>query len=148
MLCVLLFAACEKEELIKPAAPVEYIGWITYDIPVVLQETTKAVRTFSVKDNQIIVRWFGAPLVETAINEGTSYTITEVVWPGETWCNGKHIQTELIFNGRGSIQGDSLIEQGTVCKRVTINDILKSSDSGTWSARLKRYSYSPPSTEE
>lgn len=84
-----------------------YTGTITYNDSV----TTPATRI--IQDGYI--HWWDAPNTDcyTTIS-GNSYQISNVIMTFTPTCNGVTTIHQMIFNGIGTLSGDSLTESGTV----------------------------------
>lgn len=135
-LVIIAFSSCEKAETTYNGT---YYGPIEYHLSGIKQETTARRIITDNGEGSVKIHWWDAPPVDcyTVITEG-SYPINNVEILSEPYCNGVKQKDMLVFCGRGTFIGDSLVEKGIVYHYTNIGSSFENTESGTWIAKFKK----------
>ncbi|MBV5346972.1 hypothetical protein JZU46_01980 [bacterium] len=133
---VLLMTACEKQQTNYNGT---YFGSIEFYLSG-QQQVTMSRRIISDHDaGTTKIHWWDAPIVDCyTVIEGDSYPITNVEMLAETYCLGVKQSNKLLFCGKGTFIGDSLVEEGIVYHMTKIDDTYELAESVTWRACFKK----------
>ena len=134
---IMFMLSCTKETEFNDSNLVgNWRGVVTPSIATIVSKWN-ASRAIEHKSNYTLMIWCDAPPVHTAIYvSGDKYDFINIIMPSETWCQGNHIERQLIFNGIGYLDGDTLYERGTITDILTLNGELQPAIYGTWSAKF------------
>ena len=132
-----LFTSCEKEPISHNGT---YYGTITYYLSGEPQLTTARRIISNNGEGTTQFHWWDAPPVDCySVITNNSYPINNVEIFSDPTCNGVKQKDKLLFNGKGTFIGDSLVEEGIVYHYTNINTEQEQCESGTWRAYFKKF---------